>query len=718
MRVKIPCRNPPVIICRTARQSLSLSRKQESPMAKSSKTENLGYAEETKTEADIASEEGDKDRPRPLHRRRERDEPELEFDLVALQKRLPYLVQNKKFRAWIKQHYPAIRSRTELTPEIVNQFDEYDIATARERAAELAKFLESAFSYAGERNWPDEFRRWAATNHRIYQKERVTPAIMEEWREYEVAQHQAHHAKAEFEHEELPRDEYEAALDQWRREKHRYFEFLPNTKVEWAALMQRRTDRIAREKAEAERKAAKAKAEAAERLRRQIQIEKLKAVKLPPIKNSVPNLLANNEVREKHDNAKRQLLQTWRAQFNDLPDAVQTAWQAYHSEKCIEFDTGLGLVFLTPHETAQVDAGNADRVARGLRDPALAKFQQFNEGVRRAIEKLDAALDSVLSPSADAYVPHKGSTLDEIKDEDPKWIKPNVIPEGLSVMYGAPKEGKSLWAQKLSACVAAGLPFDDVEVAHGRVLYVTVDPGARKPEFKRHQNVIHERLDIPHNENLIVADDPVILNDPISVDAFLEQHPGRFGLVVIDPLYQCMSGSAAQDLAIMDVGKGLLTIMRKTGAAILLIHHEPRNSQHLFGSVFLAAMLDAQIHVERDADIVTVKVELLKNGELPKRPFVYRIEDKFYLAPITPDATPNATRTPPPSADGSRYSAILALLPTTFIREIEARRLVEHLLPGRTPAANRQQWSRFLKAMEKAGEIIRRDGIVKRRAAQ
>ena len=54
-------------------------------------------------------------------------------------------------------------------------------------------------------------------------------------------------------------------------------------------------------------------------------------------------------------------------------------------------------------------------------------------------------------------MPHKGSTLDEIEDEDPRWIKPNVIPEGLSVMYGAPKEGKSLLGTKaLGVCCCGG----------------------------------------------------------------------------------------------------------------------------------------------------------------------------------------------------------------------------------------------------------------------
>ncbi len=114
--------------------------------------------------------------------------------------------QNEKFRAWIKQHYPAIRSRTELTPEIVKQFDDYDIATLRERAAhpsesrdpEVVKFFEIAFNYADPGcDWPAEFRRWAATKHRIHHKQDITRAIMLEWRESYDARKRAYDEKCE-----------------------------------------------------------------------------------------------------------------------------------------------------------------------------------------------------------------------------------------------------------------------------------------------------------------------------------------------------------------------------------------------------------------------------------------------------------------------------------------------------------------------------------------
>jgi hypothetical protein len=143
---------------------------------------------------------------------------------------------------------------------------------------------------------------------------------------------------------------------------------------------------------------------------------------------------------------------------------------------------------------------------------------------------------------------------------------------------------------------------------------------------KRRMIEILEELDQRANRDVIIVEDPVILNEPTSVQSLLKQNPGEFRLVVVDPFYQAVSGSLLQDAVVMASIKGLATISRATGAAVLLIHHEPRGSTHLFGSMLLDAALDSQVHVKRQQDIVTVKVKLLKNGKPPERPFTYQMQ--------------------------------------------------------------------------------------------
>jgi hypothetical protein len=82
----------------------------------------------------------------------------------------------------------------------------------------------------------------------MYQKKDVTRAIMVEWREYYDARIRAHSKRCEIDVYYMDAEEWGAGVDQWRHEGHRDLEFIPNTKVEWAALLQRGADRIARKK--------------------------------------------------------------------------------------------------------------------------------------------------------------------------------------------------------------------------------------------------------------------------------------------------------------------------------------------------------------------------------------------------------------------------------------------------------------------------------------
>ena len=164
-----------------------------------------------------------------------------------------------------------------------------------------------------------------------------------------------------------------------------------------------------------------------------------------------------------------------------------------------------------------------------------------------------------------------------------------------------PKGGKSLWMQKLSACIAGGVPFDGIEeLEHGRVLYITRDIGASRQEVKKRFMKILPHLGLSEDaldRKLILTDDPFYLNDPASVDNLLAHNPGRFVLVVIDSLFRCVIGSLSQDVVVSAAVDAIDRISRATDAAVVAIHHEPRSGEHLFGSVMLDAAYGAQIWV-------------------------------------------------------------------------------------------------------------------------
>jgi AAA domain len=397
---------------------------------------------------------------------------------------------------------------------------------------------------------------------------------------------------------------------------------------------------------------------------------------------------------------REELSEAWNSKYQELPDAVSMAWDLYHDA---EGDSEMRLRDRTP--TVHDLPDDLTEVENGRAHPEYQKFQRYSAAILQQLERLEANLENALNPPAGSRPPLKAWSLDEIDENDGSvWPVPRFIPHGLTFVYGLPKSGKSLWMQKLSACIAGGVPFDGIEeLEHGRVLYITRDIGASRQEVKKRLMKILPHLGLSEDAldgKLILTDDPFHLNDPASVDNLLAYNPGRFVLVVIDSLFRCVGGSLSQDVVASDAVEAIDRISRATGAAVVAIHHEPRSGEHLFGSVMLDAAYDAKIHVERgkDRNSVVVTVQELKNAPVPDKPFIYRIEEE-YLAAVA-----GAESVTTPKLASSRHREMLALLPAGWFTRKEGRKLAEPLLTG-AEEARRKQWQRAVAAMKASGEI-------------
>ncbi len=64
---------------------------------------------------------------------------------------------------------------------------------------------------------------------------------------------------------------------------------------------------------------------------------------------------------------------------------------------------------------------------------------------------------------------------------DPKYVIPGIVPEGLSIVAGPPKVGKSWLAMNAAVAVGSGgKAFGRLPVEQGHVLYLALeDPGRR-----------------------------------------------------------------------------------------------------------------------------------------------------------------------------------------------------------------------------------------------
>jgi hypothetical protein len=494
-------------------------------------------------------------------------------------------------------------------------------------------------------------------------------------------------------------DEYEwnAGSDEWMREGHDDLATVPLERPKWQALLRRRAARLERETA------------AAEKLKREKHRQNIIDSLTPPPCDPIVNGKDICDAEAALSEAKESLYEAWHAKFDALQDDVRAAWIFNH------VDIGEGEFwefYLRPHPPVIDDfPTNPAEIRRGLANPEYRRFQAYSSAVWQRIEQLEANLERALNPPAGMRPPLKGWALNEINEnEGSRWPVPGVIPHGLTFVYGLPKGGKSLWMQKLSACIAGGAPFDGVnDLEHGRVLYITRDIGASRQEVKKRLMKILPRLDLPDDaldRKLVLTDDPFYLNDPTSVDNLLVHNPGRFVLVVIDSLFRCVVGSLSQDVVASAAVDAIDRISRATGAAIVAVHHEPRGGEHLFGSVMLDAAYDAQIHVERgkERNSVVVTVQELKNAPIPDKPFRYEIEQE-YLAPA--GSTASASKNPDIDAAPrrARHEQMLAQWPAGWFTRKEGRKLVESLLAGKTEAARRKQWGRAISEMTTAGQL-------------
>ena len=72
----------------------------------------------------------------------------------------------------------------------------------------------------------------------------------------------------------------------------------------------------------------------------------------------------------------------------------------------------------------------------------------------------------------------------EMELPEPKWAVPNILPEGLSILAGKPKMGKSIMALNMSLAIAqGGKAFNKIQVVQGAVLYLALED-----TFRRIQN--------------------------------------------------------------------------------------------------------------------------------------------------------------------------------------------------------------------------------------
>ncbi|GAA2367328.1 AAA family ATPase [Streptomyces carpaticus] len=199
-------------------------------------------------------------------------------------------------------------------------------------------------------------------------------------------------------------------------------------------------------------------------------------------------------------------------------------------------------------------------------------------------------------------------TADELMAADfpePKWAVPGIIAEGVSLLAGPPKVGKSWLSLGLGLSVAAGgRAFGSVPVDGGPVLYLALEDTPRRLQSR--MGKILGSSPAPVGLTLATACPPLPQGGGEAIAQWLERNPDA-RMVVID-VFAKMRGTSAPGSSAYDADYAAVGHAKRLadhfGVAIVLVHHVRKAASEDFltevsGTNGLAGAADATLVLKR-----------------------------------------------------------------------------------------------------------------------
>ena len=197
---------------------------------------------------------------------------------------------------------------------------------------------------------------------------------------------------------------------------------------------------------------------------------------------------------------------------------------------------------------------------------------------------------------------------------DPVWVVPGLLVEGLTLLAGAPKLGKSWMALNVALAVALGGRALGVQVEQGSALVLALEDSLRRIRENRLQML---SPDVPLPGDLFVTNSAPRTDQGLLdyLRNWLSAHPDC-RLVVIDTLARIRPPrKKGADVYQEDVefGASLQKLALESHIALLVIHHDRKAQSEdwvaeVSGSFGLTAACDAVLGLKRTRGTATAKL--------------------------------------------------------------------------------------------------------------
>ena len=188
---------------------------------------------------------------------------------------------------------------------------------------------------------------------------------------------------------------------------------------------------------------------------------------------------------------------------------------------------------------------------------------------------------------------------------EPRWAVPGLIPEGLTLLVGSPKFGKSWMCLGLAVAVASGgRALGRIPVERGAVLYAALeDPGRR---LQSRLSTVLAGAPVPPDLSL-VTNLPRLPQLTDFLGGWLDTHPDA-RLVIIDVLRKVRPISDGKGNAYFedyDTLGSLKELSDRYGVAIVVVHHSRKAADEadvfgeVSGSTGLTGAADGLLYAKR-----------------------------------------------------------------------------------------------------------------------
>lgn len=157
--------------------------------------------------------------------------------------------------------------------------------------------------------------------------------------------------------------------------------------------------------------------------------------------------------------------------------------------------------------------------------------------------------------------------------EPTRWIVPEVLPEGVTILAGKPKKGKSWMGLGICEAVATGgVAFGVKHVEQGDSLCLALEDNPKR--LKKRLKKILDGRPAPERMHLHTEWPRLDEGGAELLDDWLEKHP-EARLVVIDTLAKIRKPASGANVYAEDYAalEKLLPLAAKHGVAIVVVHH-------------------------------------------------------------------------------------------------------------------------------------------------